>query len=248
MFRGVLPNMLIIRRWLVFNTVFSSILTTTDAGTSNLTPTTFLICSLASLVLGVCIALVYMFKNKASKSFVVTVALLPFIVQMVIALVNGNIGAGIAVMGVFNLVRFRSIPGSAKDIGTVFMAMAVGLATGMGFITLAIAFTVLVAIANIVFTLSPLGGKLGSTKKTLKVTVPEDMEFDKAFDDIFEKYTTESELVSVKTTNLGALYELAFEISLSDSASLKKMMDEIRLRNGNLSVQCTSLIQTKETL
>ncbi len=232
----------------MFNSVFSSILATTDSGTSSLTPSTFLICSVASLALGVVIALVYMFKNKASKSFVVTIALLPFIVQMVIALVNGNIGAGIAVMGVFNLVRFRSIPGSAKDIGTVFMAMAVGLATGMGFITLAIAFTILVAIANVGLTLSPLGGKINATKKTLKVTVPEDLEFDKAFDDIFEKYTTESELISAKTTNLGALYELVFEIALSDTSSLKKMMDEIRIRNGNLTVQCTSLIQTKETL
>ena len=232
----------------MFNTVFSSILTTTEAGTSSLTPSTFLTCSIASLALGVVIALVYMFKNKSSKSFVVTIALLPFIVQMVIALVNGNIGAGIAVMGVFNLVRFRSIPGSAKDIGTVFMAMAVGLATGMGFITLAIAFTILVAIANVALTMSPLGGKINATKKTLKVTVPEDMEFDKAFDDIFDKYTTEAELISAKTTNLGALYELVFEISLSNTSSLKKMMDEIRLRNGNLTVQCTSLIQTKETL
>ena len=150
----------------MFNTVFSSILTTTEAGTSSLTPSTFLTCSIASLALGVVIALVYMFKNKSSKSFVVTIALLPFIVQMVIALVNGNIGAGIAVMGVFNLVRFRSIPGSAKDIGTVFMAMAVGLATGMGFITLAIAFTVLVALANVSLTLSPLVGKINATKKT----------------------------------------------------------------------------------
>ena len=232
----------------MFSSAFSSILTTTESGTASLTPSTFLICSLASLILGVAIALVYMYKNKASKSFVVTIALLPFIVQMVIALVNGNIGAGIAVMGVFNLVRFRSIPGSAKDIGTVFMAMAVGLATGMGFITLAIAFTILVALANIVLTLSPLGGKLNASKKTLKVTVPEDLEFDKAFDDIFSKYTKESELVSAKTTNLGALYELIFEITLENTSNLKKMMDEIRLRNGNLSVQCTSLIQTKETL
>jgi hypothetical protein len=134
----------------VLDTVFTSIIGGADDTTTMLTSGAFLICSLASLVFGLIIAFVYMYKHKYSKNFVVTIALLPIIVQMVIALVNGNIGAGIAVMGVFNLVRFRSIPGSAKDIGAVFFAMAVGLATGMGYITLAALFTVIVGIANIV--------------------------------------------------------------------------------------------------
>ncbi len=232
----------------MFDSVFSTILTTSDSGTATLTPSSFLICSLASIILGVVIALVYMYKNKASKSFVVTVALLPLVVQMVIALVNGNIGAGIAVMGVFNLVRFRSIPGSAKDIGTVFMAMAIGLATGMGYISLAIAFTVIVSIANIVMTLSPLGGKVEMDKKLLKVTVPEDMDFESVFNDVFERYTRSASLVSAKTTNMGSLYQLSYEVELKHASIMKQFMDEIRLLNGNLSVQCSKFIETKESL
>ena len=230
----------------MFNSVFTSILST-ESATSSLTPQTFLICSLASLVLGIILAVVYMYKNRASKSFVVTIAMLPLVVQMVIALVNGNIGAGIAVMGVFNLVRFRSIPGSAKDIGTVFMAMAVGLATGMGYITLAIAFTVIVAIASIALTLSPFGDR-DEGSVTLKVTVPEDLEYEESFDEVFDKYSKKHELVSAKTTNLGSLYDLFYDVTLKESASIKALMDEIRLQNGNLCVQYMKKLEVKETL
>lgn len=144
----------------MLDSLFTSVLSS-ESTASTLTNGAFLLRSLASLALGVAIACIYMFRHRYTKNFVVTLALLPLIVQMVIALVNGNIGAGIAVMAVFNLVRFRSIPGSAKDIGAVFLAMAVGLATGMGYLTLAILFTAIVAIANTVLVLSPLGMQSG---------------------------------------------------------------------------------------
>ena len=214
-----------------------------------MTSGSFLICSLASLILGLVIAFVYMYKHKYSKNFVVTIALLPIIVQMVIALVNGNIGAGVAVMGVFNLVRFRSIPGSAKDIGTVFFAMAVGLATGMGYITLAALFTVIVGLANIIFVSSPLGQKTGtSVDRSLKVAIPEDMDYISLFDDLFDQYTSKSELVNVKTTNMGSLYQLEYAITLKDKDQEKLFLDEVRTRNGNLTVQCGRPVLAKETL
>lgn len=137
--------------------MFSSVFGTADSLVSSVSASSFLLCSVVSIVLGLAIAGVYMFRHRYSKNFVVTLALLPLIVQMVITLVNGNLGAGIAVMGVFNLVRFRSIPGSAKDIGSVFLAMAVGLATGMGFLGLAVLFTAIIAVVNVVYVLSPLG-------------------------------------------------------------------------------------------
>ena len=200
---------------------------------------TFFLCSLTSLVLGVCVAFIYMFKHDHSKSFVVTLAILPLIVQMVISLVNGNIGAGVAVMGVFSLVRFRSIPGSAKDIGAVFLAMAVGLATGMGYIGLAIIFTLIAGIANAIFVLSPLGGITArGAERTLKVTIPEDLNYNGAFDDLFERYTGTNQLINVKTTNMGSLYQLEYRIGLKDAAQEKELLDAIRCRNGNLTVQC----------
>ena len=232
----------------MLDSVFTSILAS-DAATASLSGTAFLLCSVTSLVLGVAIAFIYMFKHDYSKNFVITLALLPIIVQMVISLVNGNIGAGVAVMGVFNLVRFRSIPGSAKDIGAVFLAMAVGLATGMGYLTLALVFTVVVAVANLVFVLSPLGGKMANgVDKTLKIAIPEDMDYFGAFDDLFAQFTSKCALQSVKTTNMGSLYQLQYAITLKDPASEKAFLDEIRCRNGNLTVQCGMPIIEKDRL
>ncbi len=233
----------------MLDATFSSVLDSTSSTAASLSSGDFLLCSLVSLALGLAIAFIYMFKHEYSKNFVITLALLPLIVQMVIALVNGNIGAGIAVMGVFNLVRFRSIPGSAKDIGSVFFAMAVGLSTGMGYLMLAVLFTIIVGVANIVYVLSPLGKKGESgIDKTLKVTIPEDMDYCNVFDDLFDRFTDECELVNVKTTNMGSLYQLEYRITLKSQKVEKSLLDAVRCRNGNLSVQCGRPIVERETL
>ena len=232
----------------MLDSVFTSVLQGAET-TVAISGGTFLLCSLTSLVLGVAIAFIYMFRQEHTKNFVVTLALLPIIVQMVIALVNGNLGAGVAVMGVFNLVRFRSIPGSAKDIGAVFLAMAVGLATGMGYLTLAVLFTVVVGLANLVFVLSPLGGTAKtSAEKTLKVTIPEDLDYTGVFDDLFDTYTSKAELAEAKTTNMGSLYQLTYDITLKDVKQEKSLLDALRTRNGNLTVSCGRPIVAKERL
>ena len=195
----------------------------------------FLLCCAASIVLGAAVAAIYMFRHTYSKNFVVTLALLPLIVQMVITLVNGNLGAGIAVMGVFNLVRFRSIPGSAKDIGNVFLAMAIGLATGMGFIALAVLFTVIVGIVNVVYVLTPFG-RQKAPEKMLKITIPEDLEYDGVFDGVLARYTDEHELVEVQTTNMGSLFLLEYAVRMKEPGAEKRMIDEVRCLNGNLKV------------
>lgn len=227
--------------------MFTSVFGTSDSLVSNISSIDFLWCCLASLVLGCAVAMVYMFKHTYSKNFVVTLALLPLIVQMVITLVNGNLGAGIAVMGVFNLVRFRSIPGSAKDIGSVFFAMAIGLATGMGFLWLAAAFTVIVGVANVVYVLSPFGKKK-EPGKSLKITIPEDLDYTGIFDDVFERYTDASELVEVQTTNMGSLFLLEYEIHLKESGCEKQMIDELRSRNGNLKITCGRMAAVRDVL
>ena len=218
----------------MFDLVSTSLFGTTDSAMASVSTPEFLMCCAASIVLGAACAAIYMFRHNYSKNFVVTLALLPLIVQMVITLVNGNLGAGIAVMGVFNLVRFRSIPGSAKDIGSVFLAMAIGLATGMGFI-------------GLVYVCTPFG-KPAEPGKRLCVSVPEDLEFDGMFDDVLGRFTSTHELVEIRTTNMGSLYQLEYEIRMREPDLEKRMIDEMRTMNGNLKITLGRAPMAKEVL
>lgn len=230
----------------MLDTALTSIFGPTESLVAGVSTVDFLLCCLASIVLGAAVALIYMFRHTYSKNFVVTLALLPLIVQMVITLVNGNLGAGIAVMGVFNLVRFRSIPGSAKDIGSVFLAMAIGLATGMGFLTLAVVFTVIVAAANVVYVLSPFG-KPREPQKSLKITIPEDLDFDGVFDEVLAAYTSSAELVEVRTTNMGSLFQLDYLVRMKQPGTEKALIDDVRCLNGNCKVSLGRAV-VRETL
>ena len=231
----------------MLDSALTSIFGTAESLVAGVSTIDFLLCCAASIVLGAAVAAIYMFRHTYSKNFVVTLALLPLIVQMVITLVNGNLGAGIAVMGVFNLVRFRSIPGSAKDIGNVFLAMAIGLATGMGFIALAVLFTVIVGIVNVVYVLSPFG-KQKAPEKMLKITIPEDLEYDGVFDDVLARYTDEHELVEVQTTNMGSLFLLEYAVRMKAPGIEKRMIDEVRCLNGNLKVVLGRAAASKDVL
>ena len=231
----------------MLDAALTSIFGSTESLVAGVSTVDFLLCCAASIVLGAAVAAIYMFRHTYSKNFVVTLALLPLIVQMVITLVNGNLGAGIAVMGVFNLVRFRSIPGSAKDIGNVFLAMAIGLATGMGFIALAVLFTVIVGIVNVVYVLTPFG-KQKAPEKMLKITIPEDLEYDGVFDDVLARYTDEHELVEVQTTNMGSLFLLEYAVRMKAPGIEKRMIDEVRCLNGNLKVVLGRAAASKDVL
>ena len=217
------------------DSLFSSVLGTTESAMTTMTSTGFFMCTLSSLVLGLLCALIYMYKHNYSKNFVVTLALLPVIVQMVITLVNGNLGAGVAVMGVFNLVRFRSIAGTAKDIGSVFLAMAIGLATGMGYIGIAAILTVVVGVFNIIYVTTPFGTSK-QISKSLKITVPEDMQFEGMFDETLKNYTSYYDLVNVQTTNMGSLYQIEYNVAMKEAGLEKIMIDELRCLNGNLKI------------
>ena len=196
----------------------------------------FLLCLGVSLVLGFVMAAAYMWKSEHTKSFLVTLALLPAVVCVVIMMVNGNIGAGVAVAGAFSLVRFRSAPGSAKEIVTIFLAMGAGLIAGMGYLGFAALFTVIMCAVFLLYNL--LANKTGDEKanKILKITIPEDLDYTGVFDDIFEYYTSKNELVSVKTTNMGSMFRLTYTITLKDAKAEKEMLDKIRARNGNLEI------------
>ena len=227
--------------------LFTSVLGTTESAMTTVTSSGFLMCTIASIVLGLICALIYMYKHNYSKNFVVTLALLPVIVQMVITLVNGNLGAGVAVMGVFNLVRFRSIAGTAKDIGSVFLAMAIGLATGMGYIGVAAMLTLVVGVFNIIYVTTPFGqGKAAS--KLLKIAVPEDLDFEGVFDDVIAQYTRSYELQSVSTSNMGSLFQLEYRVAMKAEGLEKQMIDELRCLNGNLKISLGNPRLSRETL
>lgn len=213
---------------------------------TNLTLTT-LICLGVSLLLGVVIALVYMFRNTYTKSFVLTLALLPAMVQTVILLVNGNLGVGVAVMGAFSLVRFRSVPGSAREIACIFFSMAVGLACGMGYVVYAGVFTLIIGAVMICYNLLQFGDGV-DTRRTLKIVIPEDLDYSEIFDDLFTEYTRKATLEKVQTTNLGSLYELKYTVILKSVKKEKEMLDKIRQRNGNLNITCGRVAAGKDEL
>lgn len=225
--------------------IFNSVLS--NQSTASFTEGSFFLCLGASIAFGFIIAFVYSFRNSTSKSFVMTLALLPAIVQVVIMLVNGSIGAGIAVMGAFNLVRFRSVPGSAKEICSIFLAMAVGLATGMGYLLLAGILVVVICTIQLIFSFIKIGDKT-SVKKELRITIPESLDYTGVFDELFEQYTKSNELVEVKTANMGSLYKLRYIVILKDQSQEKQFIDDLRCRNGNLEISCCRAAFNQETL
>ena len=204
---------------------------------TELTLTSFLICTGVSLLLGVGTALVAGYRSRSTQSLAITLAILPAVVQAVIMLVNGSIGAGIAVAGAFSLVRFRSAPGTAREIAAIFLAMAIGLATGMGYVGLAALLFLILAGAMLALTVLRFGQK-EDAGRILKIAIPEDLDYDGLFDDLFERYTTAHTLEKVKTTNMGTLYELRYRITLWQEPVPKVFLDELRCRNGNLNITC----------
>ncbi len=207
----------------------------------------FVVCMAASLIFGLVISLVYMYKNTYSKSIALSLVLLPSVVQLVIMMINGNIGVGIAVAGAFSLIRFRSVPGSARDISSIFIAMAVGLASASGYLLVAASFLAVVSTVSIVL----VKFRFGDPKKgvqELKITIPENLDYVGVFDDLFDKYLTGFELIRVRTTNMGSLYQLQYKITMKDIRQQKEFMDELRCRNGNLNIICGRLSAERDEL
>ena len=203
--------------------------------TGGLTIVNFLICMVASLFLGLVASIVNMKTGKSNHNFSLTLSVLPVIVTTVIMMVNGNLGTGIAVAGAFSLVRFRSLPGNSKEILFVFFAMAIGLACASGYIAYAVCFTALVSLFIIALSFLKFGEDK-SGEKILKITIPEDLDYTEVFKETFTKYLSKNELVQVKTTNMGSLFELTYKIKLKNNIKEKELIDDIRIRNGNLKI------------
>ncbi len=223
----------------MLNSVFRGIFDSTQ--TQVIAPGDFLLCIGTALILGLALAGCYMYRSRYTKSFVATLAMLPAVVCVVIMMVNGNVGTGVAVAGAFSLVRFRSAPGSAKEIGAIFLAMGVGLVCGMGYLGYAALITLVLGLVSMLYNQMDFGQKKNKARfKTMHVTIPEDLDYTGVFDDIFKSYTNNAELTQVKTTNMGSLFKLTYQVELKDAKQEKAMLDQIRIRNGNLEISISS--------
>ncbi len=226
----------------MLDNIFTSIISDgTFSGGDILTAT------ITALICGLVIAGSYMIKNRSSKSFLVSLVLLPVIVELVIMLVNGNIGAGVAVAGAFSLVRFRSMPGKGQEITGIFLAMAVGLAAGMGYIGIAVIFTLIVSAINLILKLTHFGAD-NKGMQMLKITVPENLDYEGRFEDTFKKYLKEYNYDEVKLTNMGSMYKLTLSVLLKDSTSSKDFLDELRTQNGNLDISLGRMVEAHDAL
>lgn len=224
--------------------MFESIISASEG----LTAQSAIILTSVSIVLGGIAAAVYRITNRHySKNLMVALVVLPALVQAVIMLVNGSVGAGIAVMGAFNMVRFRSAPGSARDICCIFYAVGIGLATGMGYVGFAAVYAVIIGALLTVLSFIPAFGTKRSAK-LLRVLIPENLDYTDCFKDIFDEYLASVSMIQAKTTNMGTMYDLKYEIVLRDNLKEKELLDKIRTRNGNLTVSCVLLPENHEEL
>lgn len=224
--------------------MFTSILNTVQG---TLSVKTAAISIVAAVIIGFIIAFAYMLQGNYSKQFVITIVLLPLLVQSVIMLVNGNLGTSVAVMGAFSLVRFRSLPGSSREISTIFFAMVAGLAIGMGFVSYAFAITLIVAVFMVGLSKINFAGK-GEQERTLKITIPENLDYEGVFEDLFFEYTDACSLERVRTTNMGSMFELSYVIQMKKEKKQKEFIDALRCRNGNLTIVLQRPVTSKEEL
>lgn len=205
--------------------------------TSVIAPSDFLLCVGSALIIGLILSGFYMYRTRYTKSFVATLALLPAVVCVVIMMVNGNVGTGVAVAGAFSLVRFRSVPGSAKEIGAIFLAMGTGLIVGMGYLGYAFLCAVVLGFFSALYSRFDFVFQNQNNRyKTLHITIPEDLDYTDVFESILKEYATSCELTQVKTTNMGSLFRLTYNLKLNSVSKEKEMIDKLRCRNGNLEI------------
>lgn len=197
----------------------------------------FLLCMGTSLLIGLILAYSCRYQGRYTKSFLVTLMLLPSVVCIIIMMVNGSVGAGVAVAGAFSLVRFRSAPGTGREITMLFLAMGAGLIAGMGYLAFALLFAVIMSVMNVIYNHLDFGEKKnGQRYRTLSIMIPESLDYSGVFDEVLQHYTTDYTLTRVKTTNMGSMFRLSYDLTLREGAGEKELIDQLRCRNGNLEI------------
>lgn len=202
------------------------------------TLTNALIVIVSSIILGLVISLAYMKTNKKtgySSGFTITLVMLPVIISIIILLVGNNIARAFSLAGAFSIIRFRSAPGDPKDISYVFFTLAVGLTCGMGYIGYAVLFTIILCALMITLDLTKFSTPKSKSMQ-LKITVPEDLNYEGVFEEILDKYANSWNIERVRTRDFGALFELSYIVHMKPDINQKNFLDELRCRNGNLNI------------
>ena len=229
----------------MLDSLFTSASSTTE---STLTVSNSLVALLAAFAVGILISLVYMRTHKngsPSQSFALTIVILPAVISVIILLVGSNIARAFSLAGAFSIIRFRSVPGDPKDIAYVLFALAAGLACGMGYLTFGFLFTLVVCLVMLILNAIKFGqGR--TTGKLLKIVIPENLDYQNALEDVLNQYTVSHDLIKVKTTDLGSLYELVYQVTTRDDRKEKDFIDELRCRNGNLTITLVMNAQPAE--
>ena len=208
---------------------------------SELTLQTLLICSGVSIVLGLVVAFTHKLTSKYNKNFLITLTIIPLMVEAIMIMVNGSLGTGIAVAGAFSLIRFRSMPGTAREILSILISMTLGLVLGMGYIGFTIIITILSCLFIIIF--SNINLFENNKEKILKITIPEDLDYTEVFDKEFDKYLDRYEITQVKTTNMGSLFELTYLVNIKKNINEKEFIDKLRIKNGNLKIVLSKTLE-----
>ena len=188
-----------------------------------------------AILLGLAVAITHMKTTQTTKGFLVALTVLPLLVMAVMIMINGNLGTSIAILGAFSLIRFRSIGGTAKDLLSVFFTMMIGLALGMGHVLFATIISAIAIVAILLFSYTRIL-EPNSKDRVLKIVIPDNLDYDEVFDDIFKKYTSRAKLTRMKTMNMGSLYKLTYSVRMKSGVKEKEFLDEIRVRNCNLKV------------
>ena len=213
-----------------------------------MTVSAFLLCLLGALVLGVLTALVFSFRSEHSGNLPFALVLVPPIVTLVIMMVNGSIGVGVAIAGAFSLVRFRSAQGSAKEIAVIFMAMCSGLIVGVGYLAYAILFTIVMCLVLVALHVISAKNEASDATRLLKISIPESLDYEGVFNDLFDAYASSHKLLQVRTASMGSIFKLTYEVTLKKGASEKELLDALRVRNGNLEVSLGKPIDNESEL
>lgn len=220
----------------MFDTIFTGSMSPSDLSINAIS---VLICIAIALILGLAVCVTYLVstpRHLRSSSFILSLIIMPSLVAIVIILIGGNLARAFTTAGIFTLIRFRSVPGDSKDLTYIFLTTAIGLSLGLGYLTLAAIITLIICVAILIINL-PTSGSARHKGKKLRITIPEDMNFEGAFDEVFAKFTSRYELNRIKTTNMGTMLELHYDIILKKDISEKEFIDELRIRNGNLTIQ-----------
>jgi len=221
----------------------------TSIYTSTVTPSQFFLMAAAALVSGLVYAWIMSFRIRSAKRFFMVAALIPFVVGAVITFVNGNIGAGVAIGGAFSLIRFRSAQGSADEIAAILIAMGSGIAFGMGYLGYGV--IILLGLAGLFLLLGSVSifeHKAMAEDQLLKITIPESLQYNGSFDEIFARYLKKAENAGVKTTGMGSMFRLSYKVQMKDPAEEKAFIDELRTKNGNLEIALLPYAETQSQL